>query len=82
MKGQPETNILAYYKHSQITAVKRFIVLGPGVNISKPFITVNDSRKNGARVFYGATTFSKMTLGIMTLGIKILGVMLYLQHSE
>jgi hypothetical protein len=31
-KGLPGTNTLAYYEHSQLTDVKRFITLDPGSN--------------------------------------------------
>jgi hypothetical protein len=43
-KGLPGTNTLAYYKHSQITAVKSFITMGSSVDdnaIKLYFLTVN-----------------------------------------
>jgi hypothetical protein len=43
-KGLPGTNTLAYYKHSQITAVKSFITMGISVDdnaIKLYFLTVN-----------------------------------------
>ncbi len=38
-KGLPGTNSLAFYKHSQITDVKSFITLGPGVDGNKKKIS-------------------------------------------
>jgi hypothetical protein len=35
-KRQPGTDTLAYYKHSQVTAIKRFVTFGPGCLAFRP----------------------------------------------
>ena len=40
LKSLPKTNDLAYYENSEITDVKSFITLGPGVNVMKRFSSV------------------------------------------
>ncbi len=40
-KGLPGTNILAYYEKSQLTAVKSFVTLAPGVNAIKLYFFCN-----------------------------------------
>jgi hypothetical protein len=34
------TNTLAYYEFSQITDVKSFITLGPGLNVNRLYVSV------------------------------------------
>ncbi len=41
-KGLTGTNTMAYYKCSEITAVKSFIVMTPGVNVIKLFSFIAD----------------------------------------
>ncbi len=36
LKGQPGTDTLANYQHSQVTAVKRFVTFGPGCLALRP----------------------------------------------
>ncbi len=56
-KSLPRTNTLAYYKSLEITAVKSFITLAPGQNITKLFTAVMYEGLQKARVFVPGRPF-------------------------
>jgi hypothetical protein len=60
-KGLPGTDTVAYYENSYITDIKRFVSLGPGVNVIKTFFFVTDLK--GAPLGLDQTLLRNIELG-------------------